>query len=120
VDLPETVDVEVCNCSICAMSGNDHIIVPASRFRLLSGEDALSSYSFHTHTARHLFCRHCGVKSFYVPRSNPDGFAVTWQCLDRAADLTVNIEAFDGQNWETHAPRLAHKSKDTTPNSGAA
>ncbi len=72
---------------------------------------ALQTYTFNTHTARHYFCRVCGIKSFYVPRSNPDGFSVNVRCLDgmtgRAAD-----EAFDGQNWEANAASLAHLSKD--------
>lgn len=112
VDLPEAFEVEDCNCSICAMSGNIHVIVPASRFRLIKGEDALSEYTFNTGGAKHKFCKTCGVKSFYIPRSNQDGFAVTWRCLDNWMDLNVTINKFDGQNWEANAPALAHKSKD--------
>lgn len=112
VHLPGHVEVEDCNCSICAMSGNDHIIVPASRFRLLSGEDKLTEYRFNTGVARHLFCSICGVKSFYIPRSNPDGVAVTWRCLDDWQAMDAAISAFDGQNWEANAATLAHKSRD--------
>ena len=110
-DLPAHVEVEDCNCSICAMSGNDHIIVPASRFRLLQGEDRLTEYRFNTGVARHLFCSVCGIKSFYMPRSNPDGVAVTWRCLDGWTELEAKVSAFDGQNWEANAARLTHKSK---------
>lgn len=110
--LPEAIDIEDCNCSICAMSGNIHVIVPAARFTLLQGDDQLTAYHFNTGVARHLFCKTCGIKSFYRPRSNPDGYAVTWRCLDAWQRLTVTINAFDGQNWEAHAPALAHKSKD--------
>ena len=111
VDLPDHVEVEACNCSICSMSGNDHIIVPASRFRLLSGADTLTEYRFNTGVARHLFCSVCGIKSFYIPRSNPDGYGVTWRCLDDWQALEARVNAFDGQNWEANADRLAHKSK---------
>lgn len=111
VDLPGHVEVEDCNCTICAMSGNDHIIVPASRFRLLQGEDLLTEYRFNTGTARHLFCRVCGIKSFYVPRSNPDGYGITWRCLDDWQAMDTKITGFDGQNWEANAARLAHKSR---------
>ncbi|MGB3625387.1 MAG: GFA family protein [Henriciella sp.] len=111
-DLPRHVEVEDCNCSICAMSGNDHIIVPASRFRLLKGENHLIEYRFNTGRARHLFCSICGIKSFYVPRSNPDGFGITWRCLDAWETLDAQIDTFDGQNWEANAARLDHKSKD--------
>lgn len=112
VDLPDAFDVEDCNCSICAMSGNTHVIVPSSRFRLLKGADNLTEYTFNTGAAKHLFCKTCGIKSFYIPRSNPDGFAVTWRCLDDWDTLDVAINRFDGQNWEKHAHTLAHKSKD--------
>ncbi|WP_300393586.1 GFA family protein [Henriciella sp.] len=111
VDLPDHVEVEDCNCSICAMSGNDHIIVPSSRFRLTQGEERLTVYRFNTGAARHLFCKVCGIKSFYVPRSNPDGYAVTWRCLDNWETLDAMVTGFDGQNWEANAARLAHKSK---------
>ncbi len=111
VDLPSALEVEDCNCSICAMSGNLHIIVPASRFTLLSGQDQLSRYCFNTGNAQHLFCKHCGIKSFYVPRSNPDGVAVTWRCLDNWTALDATVTQFDGQNWEANAAKLAHKSK---------
>ena len=111
VDLPERIEVEDCNCSICAMSGNTHVIVPAAQFRLKQGADSLTEYRFNTGAARHLFCRKCGVKSFYIPRSNPDGFAVTWRCLEDWMTLEVRINPFDGQNWEANAGQLAHKSK---------
>ncbi|ABI77304.1 conserved hypothetical protein [Hyphomonas neptunium ATCC 15444] len=112
VQLPEAFEVEDCNCTMCAMSGNIHVIVPASRFRLLQGKDNLSQYTFNTGAAKHLFCKTCGIKSFYIPRSNPDGVAVTWRALDDWMDLKVTVVPFDGQNWEANAARLAHKSKD--------
>jgi hypothetical protein len=110
--LPDAFEVEDCNCSICAMSGNLHVIVPASRFRLLQGAEHLTEYTFNTGGAKHRFCRTCGIKSFYVPRSNPDGFAITWRCLDDWQSFSVKVTPFDGQNWEANAARLAHKSTD--------
>lgn len=113
VALPARIEVEDCNCSICFMSQNAHIIVPASRFRLVSGEDKLTTYTFNTGQAKHTFCSVCGVKSFYTPRSNPDGFAVTWRCLDDPnAFEKVDLNPFDGVHWEANAATLAHKSKD--------
>lgn len=111
VDLPPAFEVEDCNCSICAMSGNIHVIVPSKHYRLLSGSDQLTEYTFNTGAAKHQFCKVCGVKSFYIPRSNPDGYAITYRCIDNWLDLDVTICAFDGQNWEQNAGRLAHKSK---------
>ena len=82
VDAPESPELERCNCSICTKSGFLHLIVPRSRFRLLSGEDKMTTYRFNTGVAEHRFCRVCGIKPFYVPRSNPDGIDVNVNCLD--------------------------------------
>src|SRR5512135_1989688 len=106
VEAPARLVVQDCNCSICSMTGFRHLIVPASRFRLLRGDDALVEYRFNTGTARHLFCRHCGIKSFYVPRSNPDGYSVNVRCLDPTTIAEVVIEPFDGQRWEQSAASL--------------
>jgi len=110
--LPDTVTAQACNCSICAMTGFVHLIVPEQRFRLVQGAGDLTTYTFNTGVARHLFCAKCGVKSFYRPRSNPDGWSVNARCLDEADGLDIEIEAFDGQNWEANAPALADLSRD--------
>ena len=104
VDAPARVIVQDCNCSLCRMSGYLHLIVPASRFRLLRGQDALTNYTFNTGTAKHLFCRHCGIKSFYVPRSHPDGFSVNARCLDEGTVESLEITPVNGREWERHYP----------------
>lgn len=111
VDAPHKLLVQECNCSMCSKSGYLHLIVPAQRFRLLSGEDNLTTYTFGTGTAKHRFCKICGIKSFYVPRSNPDGFSVNVRCLDEDPRRQVVVEPFDGKNWEAHAHTLAHLSR---------
>jgi hypothetical protein len=112
--LPDVIEAQSCNCSICEKTGFVHIIVPKSRFRLLEGQAALTSYRFNTGAADHLFCLVCGVKSFYRPRSNPDGWSIDARCLDDADDLDIRIEPFDGRNWEAHAADLAHLSREAT------
>ena len=93
--------VSDCNCSVCAKKGFLHLIVPPEQFELLSGEDVIATYQFNTGTARHMFCRYCGIHSFYVPRSDPDKIDVNVRCLD-GIDLTaIDIKPFDGRNWET-------------------
>jgi hypothetical protein len=95
-------DLEVmdCNCSICRRSGYLHLIVAAADFELLAGGDMLVEYRFNTGTARHLFCRRCGVKSFYVPRSHPDGYSVNARCLDEGSFRSISIRPYDGRHWE--------------------
>jgi hypothetical protein len=105
VTAPPSLLVEECNCSMCTRAGFRHLIVPADRFRLLSGDDALTTYTFNSHTARHLFCATCGVKSFYVPRSHPDGFSVNVNCMDPGTIAAVTVRKVDGRNWEAHYPQ---------------
>jgi hypothetical protein len=114
VEAPPELTVQECNCSICSMTGFLHLIVPASRFRLLRGADCLTTYTFNTGTARHLFCRRCGIKSFYVPRSNPDGYSVNARCLDPATIGELVVEPFNGRDWEASAGALRHLSRDDT------
>lgn len=101
-----------CNCSICSKLGFVHVIVPESRFRLLAGQDALTAYRFNTGIACHLFCRICGVKAFYRPRSNPDGWSVNLRCIDDAERLAARLEPFDGRDWEAHGAALANLSRE--------
>ncbi len=104
VQAPAALIVEDCNCSICRRAGYLHLIVPAERFKLISGADALSTYTFNTGTAKHLFCRICGIKSFYVPRSNPDGYSVNARCLDAGTVESLTVSPLDGQQWEQAYP----------------
>lgn len=105
ITAPANIEVEECNCSICAMSGFLHLIVPAERFRLISGSDVLCGYRFNTGTAEHLFCSVCGIKSFYVPRSHPDGFSVNARCLDEGTVLSMAVTPIDGRRWEKAFPQ---------------
>lgn len=109
VEAPERLRVQECNCSICAKTGFLHLIVPAAKFRITRGEDQLALYTFNTGVAQHYFCRTCGVKPFYVPRSNPDGMDINVRCLDEPP-AGMEIEKFDGRNWEENAASLKHLS----------
>jgi hypothetical protein len=101
---PAHLEVGECNCSMCSKAGYLHLMVQKERFKLLSGEDALTTYQFNTGTAKHRFCRHCGVKSFYVPRSHPDGFSINARCLDEGTVTGMTVTQIDGKNWEKHYP----------------
>ena len=103
---PDTIEAVDCTCSICRMTGYLHLIVPKERFRLLQGKDKLTTYVFNTGTARHLFCGRCGIKSFYIPRSNPDGFSINVRCLDEGAVRVTKLTTFDGAHWDDNIDRL--------------
>ncbi len=111
VELEDHILVQECNCSMCNMVGFQHVIAPASKFHLTSGAQDITTYTFNTGVAKHTFCKHCGVKPFYTPRSNPDGISVNLRCLLKTPPQ-VEMEAFDGQNWEQHAAALSHLSEE--------
>jgi len=91
-----------CNCSICFKKGFVHVIVPRGAFSLKRGAEALSTYTFNTHTAKHTFCSICGICAFYTPRSHPDGVSVNLRCLDGDAFERFRVEPFDGRDWEVN------------------
>lgn len=111
VEAPEHVYASECNCSMCSKAGYIHLIVPKSRFTLLEGEDDITTYTFNTGVAKHTFCKTCGIKPFYIPRSNPDGYSVNVRCLDPQPQK-LTIEQFDGRHWEQHAHEVAHLSQE--------
>ena len=112
VDAPAHIDALDCNCSICRMTGFLHLIVPASRFRLVAGDDALTEYTFNTGAAKHRFCRQCGVKSFYIPRSHPDGVDVNVRCIDEGTIESIEVKPFDDADRERSTAAIAHLSSD--------
>ena len=111
IQAPAHLQTHTCNCSICDINNYQHLIVPKQRFQLLTNTDSLSEYRFGSGQAKHYFCKTCGVKSFYIPRSNPDGVSVHARCLNLATVLSITDTPFDGQNWEKNAASLAHLSK---------
>lgn len=110
VRMPQRPRLLRCNCSICRRTGYLHLIVPKADFTLLSGAESLTEYRFGSGSARHLFCRLCGIKSFYHPRSHPDGISVHFACLDEADAIAHDIVDFDGRNWETARAALDEES----------
>jgi hypothetical protein len=111
VDAPARLQVLDCNCSICRMTGFLHLIVPLRAFRLLSGADALTEYTFGTGTAKHRFCRYCGIKAFYVPRSHPDGIDVNARCLDADSVEALDVFPFDDADRDAATAALSHLSQ---------
>ena len=76
------------------------MIVARNQFELISGNDDLTTYRFNTGVAQHMFCKHCGMHPFYVPRSDPDKIDVNVRCLDGIDLKALKLKEFDGRNWE--------------------
>jgi len=109
---PPRLEVIDCDCSMCSKSGYLHLIVPKERFKLLSGAEVLTTYEFNTRTAKHLFCSICGVKSFYVPRSHPEGYSVNARCMDEGTVEGMTIVRSDGKDWEKTYASIQGKFDD--------
>jgi hypothetical protein len=95
-----------CNCSICTKKGFLHLIVDREAFELLTPKAHITTYTFGTHTAQHQFCARCGIASFYIPRSHPDGVSVNARCLDDVDVQSLPVEPFDGRHWEENVARI--------------
>ena len=96
----ESCDITLCNCSICEKFGYLHLIIPKSQFKLISDWDLLENYQFNKRIAKHYFCKKCGVKSFYQPRSHPDCWSINVRCIDNFSQLNLKVNNFDGKNWQ--------------------
>ncbi len=96
---------------ICTKPGYLHLIVPKSKFKLLQGKGNLITYTFDTAEAKHIFCKTCGIKSYYIPRSNPDGYDINVRFIEPQPKELI-VEYFDGRNWELHAHKLSHLSEE--------
>ena len=108
---PDEIEAKECNCSICRRTGYLHLIVEAERFRLLKGAGTITTYAFNTGTAKHHFCSVCGIKSFYVPRSHPDGYSVNARCLDEGTVTATSVVPFDDANRAAATAQIAHLSR---------
>lgn len=103
---PAKVTLTKCNCSVCSKTGFQHIFVPHADFTVISGVDQLTVYKFNTCAAKHLFCRQCGVKSFYQPRSHPGQWSVNYRCIDTGTLGISDTIDFDGRNYDENIDAL--------------
>lgn len=93
------VDILKCNCSICSMTEYQHLIIKHINFKLIKGKKCLIPYSFNTKKASHLFCKVCGIKSFYQPRSHPDSYSINYKCIKDPPKVR-KIIFFNGKNFK--------------------
>ena len=107
IDAPADIEATRCTCSVCRMTGYVHLFVSQDNFRLQCGGDAIETYTFNTGIAQHYFCRQCGIKSYYVPRSHPDGISVNVNCLEPDTIRSLSVTPFDGRHWEENVSELS-------------
>src|SRR5437762_4159278 len=96
-----------CNCSACRRKGALWHPAADADLRILAGEGDLTLYQFNTKTAKHYFCKHCGVHPFIRPRLDPGRWAVNVRCIDKVDLSSIPVRQFDGEHWE-EAARAFH------------
>ena len=92
-----------CNCSICRRRGALWHGAKESDLRILTGEADLALYQFGTKTAKHYFCKHCGIHPFVRPRLDPTRWAFNVLCIDGVDAKSLPQRHFDGEHWEDAA-----------------
>lgn len=110
-DAPEEVRVTHCDCSVCNMTGFEHVFIPQEDVRFLSGKDKLTVYTFGTHAAKHMFCPVCGIKPLYIPRSHPECYSVNLRCVEAGTLSVGKTIEFNGQNWDENIEALREESR---------
>ena len=93
----KTIEIWKCNCSICRMLDYEHLFIKHDHFKIIEGNELLADYAFGSKKAKHFFCKRCGIKSFYQPRSHPDSFSVNLKCVVEPPQIK-NTVYFDGKN----------------------
>jgi len=111
-DLNYVVD---CNCSICRRTGAFWHPAAETDLRILAGEADLALYQFNTKTAKHYFCRQCGIHPFIRPRLDPGRWAFNARCIDGIDLSSIKVRPFDGQNWEATAATYRERLKKKPP-----
>lgn len=92
-DFPE---LTTCDCSICRRKNALMVKVHESEFVLVQGEAFLTLYQFHSHTAKHYFCKVCGIYPFHRKRVTPDYVGVNVFCLDNFDPTGIPVRATVG------------------------
>ena len=103
-----------CNCSICRRKGALWHPAAETDLRILTGAADLALYQFNTKTAKHYFCRSCGIHPFSRPRIDPGRWVFNVRCIDGVDLSALKVRAFDGQNWEATAKALLERASKST------
>lgn len=112
VDLENGLEnVRRCNCSLCRRKGAIIASVPISRLRVTKGADMLTLYQWNTMTAKHYFCKVCGIYTHHQRRSNPGEFGFNVACLEGVDPFSfTNVAIGDGASQSLLAEQETFQS----------
>ena len=72
--------------------------VPLDGLKVVAGSDKLSLYQFNTMTAKHYFCKECGIYTFHETARKPGHFRVNLGCVEGVDTFSLEADVFDGKN----------------------
>ncbi len=88
-----------CNCTLCGMKGAVMVFAKLGSIEVTEGEDLLSTYQFHSNTAKHHFCSRCGIHVFHQRRFDPTLYGVNTACLEGVSPYDfAEVPVLDGQD----------------------
>lgn len=96
----EIKEVISCNCSICQRKGTLMWFMPREQLRLLSPDDAASTYLFNKHRIQHRFCPACGIHP-YAEAVDSKGIlnaAINVRCVEGIDLTTLSVKHYDGRS----------------------
>ena len=86
----------ICDCSLCKRKGAIMHRIPNEQFRLIKGENDLTTYQWNTRVAKHYFCKHCGIYTHHQPRTRPDLIGVNVGCIDTLDARALPLDRVEG------------------------
>jgi len=115
-DIDLSAGTTKCNCSYCWKVRNWGVLIKPEAFRLLAGEDDLRDYQFGTKSGHHLFCGHCGGRTFSRGYLEVLGGAfcsialASLDNLDPAELVAAPVQYCDGRNnaWHQVPAEMRH------------
>ena len=115
LDLPDgIVDPRRCDCSMCRRRGTIVASVPLTAIRVVQGARSLACYQFNTNTAKHYFCKRCGIYTHHRRRSNPGEYGYNVGCLEGVNPFDLGeVPTMDGVNHPADRGRPAASTETT-------
>ena len=89
-----------CNCSVCSRKGammSSEIISP-EKLKIDAKDGKLGLYQFGIKTAKHYFCKECGIYPFHETARKPGYFRVNLGCVEGVDTFSLEAELFDGKH----------------------
>ena len=86
-----------CSCSYCRMRGAIAVSAELANIEITKGADNLTLYQFNTGTAKHYFCKTCGIYTHHQRRSNPQQVGINVACIEGVSPFDfTEVKVLDG------------------------